>query len=87
MASRLLAATVLAALCAFPRPLAAEDAPLWPDEVEERLKELDKEILTVQRARFRGIFFGENAGDRAELEKRFRDVQRERRRLLRASGQ
>lgn len=77
-----------ALLFGFPGTSFPEE-PQWPSEQEERLKELDAEVLDVMRLRFVAMF-GKDGGDKEEaqrLSERLREIQKERFEMLRATGQ
>jgi hypothetical protein len=88
------AAVLLASLLqpAFAQPAFAASAPggaapaaYWPSEREARVKQIDVEILVLQRRRFVAVFARDH--DRVEhLDQRMKDLREERRRLLEASG-
>jgi hypothetical protein len=65
----------------------AEEIPLWPDEQEQRLKELSNDMRAAQRERFDALFFSKDKEEQKRLDKRVREVQKERSKLLRARGQ
>ena len=80
-------ATALMVALAVAIPAFAQSAPEWPSEQEERLKEFDGKILDLQRQRFRAVF-AENKDEEAikRINKQFRELQKERRKLLEATG-
>lgn len=58
----------------------------WPnDPTDEQLKKADNKLLELQRRRFKALF-GKDESEVKRLNKEFSELQRERRRLLRASG-
>jgi hypothetical protein len=64
----------------------ADEVPEWPSEQEQVLKSADKQLLDVQRARFRARFFGKDKEDAKKLDKQFKELQKERNSLLQAMG-
>ncbi|OFV86648.1 MAG: hypothetical protein A3J75_06090 [Acidobacteria bacterium RBG_16_68_9] len=69
-------------------PAFAQSVPYWGSEQEERLKEVDGQILDLQRQRFQAIFAKEPDQEAVKrLDKQFRELQKERRKLLEATGQ
>jgi hypothetical protein len=68
-------------LAAPPAPLFAQQAAYWPSEQEQRLKALDAELLSLQRERFQALFFKKDSDEAGRLDKRFKEVQKERRQL------
>ena len=80
----LLAAGMLLVLLS-PRIALAQDVPTWPSEQEQRLKEVDTQLLDVQRQRFAALF-GKDKESTKQLEQKFSELQKERRQLLRATG-
>ena len=82
-----LLAIVFATLCsgAGSAARAESDVPYWPSEQEERLKEVEKQSLDLQRKLF--VTHMNQDGDAVKrLSKEFQSVQRERVQLLRATG-
>lgn len=68
-------------------PAGGEDKPRYRDEMEKRLGSADSELLDLQAARFRANFAATKDEEEVErLEKEFRELQKERRDLLRATG-
>lgn len=85
MRSSALAAVLALSLAYVPKILAAE-IPEWPSEQEKALKQADKELLDVQRARFRAQFFSKDEEDAKRLDKQFKELQKNRNQLLQATG-
>jgi hypothetical protein len=83
---RFLVALCMASLT-WPALGAAQDATEWPSEQEEELKQLDQQLMQMQKQRFR-LLFQENKDEKAieRLNEQFRDVQKRRGELLRATG-
>jgi len=80
------AALVMALAPTAPASL-AQSTPQWPSEQEQRLREVDGQILDLQRQRFRAAF-AENPDEEAvkQINEQFRELQKERRKLLEATG-
>lgn len=82
---------LLVALCvvslAWPALCAAQHATQWPSEQEEKLKQIDRQVLDLQKQRFK-LLFQENKDEKAieRLNEQFREVQKKRAELLRATG-
>ena len=95
MDSRTLTRSILAAILATslgvfaaPPKVAADDVSYWPDdEDDQRLKELDNEVLRLQKARFQAIF-AENKDEKEveRLGKEFKKAQKARAEMLRKTG-
>ena len=80
-----LCVVALVALCGT--DALSADLPRYADEQEERLKEVDGEVLDAQIARFRAIFAKDKDEDEIErLDKKFKKLQKTRRELLRSTG-
>lgn len=63
------------------------DLPRYADEQEERLKEVDGEVIDAQIARFRAIFAKDKDEEEIKrLNKKFKKLQKTRRELLRSTG-
>lgn len=86
----ILAAVLAAPLFALtaPAPVTAEEVGYWPeDKDDERLKDLDNDVLRLQEARFRALFApNKDEKEVARLEKEFKAAQNTRRDLLRKTG-
>ena len=63
----------------------ADDAPYWPSEIEQRLDEVDSQVISMQR-KLRAARHGGDAKAVKELESAFKELQQERGQLLRATG-
>jgi 5-methylcytosine-specific restriction endonuclease McrBC GTP-binding regulatory subunit McrB len=65
----------------------AGDEPQYRDEMDERLGSADSRLLDLQMARFRALFGKKKDEEEIEkVDKEFRELQKERRELLRATG-
>ncbi len=82
---RLLLAGCVLLLSAVARAAPAGEVPAWPTEREQRLKDLDAQLLDVQRQRFAAVF-GTDKDAVKRWDKQFAELQNERRQLLRATG-
>jgi uncharacterized membrane protein (DUF106 family) len=65
--------------------VSANEVPEWPSEQETQLKQADKELLEVQRARFRARFSNDKEAAK-QLDKQFKELQKDRNELLQATG-
>jgi hypothetical protein len=65
--------------------VSADEVPEWPSEQEERLKQADKAVLDLQRARFRALF-GNDKEEAKRLDRQFKELQKDRNQLLQATG-
>jgi septal ring factor EnvC (AmiA/AmiB activator) len=65
--------------------LPQQGAPEWPSQQEERLEQLDAQLLAVQRQRFIAVF-GKDKEEAKRLDERFDEIQKERFEMLRATG-
>ena len=81
------AAVLLACLSqpAFAASTLGGDGPAWPSQQETKLKQLDAQILILQRQRFVAVFARDH--DQVEhLDEQMKELQEERQRLLDATG-
>jgi Spy/CpxP family protein refolding chaperone len=84
--TRVAALSIALSLCAASVPVvSADEAPKWPSEQEQQLKQADKQLLEVQRARFRALF-GNDKEEAKRLDRQFKELQKERNQLLQATG-
>ena len=67
-------------------PASGSEIPEWPHEQDQRLSELESELLDVQSKLFTARATNDEA-KRIELEKRKKELDREHVKLLRATGQ
>ncbi len=83
---RIIAALLWGALSLLALPVATvgQEVPYWPTAQEQRLKEVDAQVLDVQRQRFRALF-GQDHEAAERLDKQFKELQKERRALLRVT--
>ena len=73
-------------LIAPPRMGGEDSAPQWPSDQESRLEDLDSQVLETKRK----LFAAKQASDSAAVEKlskEYKEQQKERLELLRATGQ
>jgi hypothetical protein len=77
-------AALAAALCA-PALLAADEIPSWPHEQQARLREVEGQVLDVQRKLFAARQQRDDASV-ATLSEEFRKLQKERRELIRITA-
>ena len=80
------AACALFVVAALPGPLWSQTAPHWPSDQEKRLKEVDGQLLDLQRQRFQAIFFSKDKEAVKQLDARYKSMQKERRTLIEATG-
>lgn len=78
-------AAALLVTSALAASAAADDTPYWPSEIERRLNEVDAQVIDMQR-KLRAARHGGDNKAVEKLEGTFRNLQRERGQLLRASG-
>ena len=90
MSSRrlVLCSAVVAALLLStqPRTSGAADVPYWPSDCQKRLSEVDAEVLEKMRDLSAARLRNDDAAV-ASLSKQFKELQEERVKLLRATGQ
>jgi hypothetical protein len=65
--------------------VSADEIPEWPSEQEQKLKQVDKQVLELQRARFRA-HFGDDKKAAKRLDRQFKELQKDRNELLQATG-
>ena len=78
-----LAATALA--LAGPGRLAADEIPAWPHQQQARLRDVEEQVVGIQRKLFTARQQGDTAS-LAALNEEFRTLQQERRELIRATA-
>lgn len=88
MLARLISWGLLALVLAGPArlALAADDIPYWPSEQEERLRQVEHELLDVQRD-LAAARLNNDEKQAEELSKQYKEIQEERVKLMRATGQ
>jgi cob(I)alamin adenosyltransferase len=87
MISRLTVLSVLAVLLAGPGPaFAGSDIPYWPSEQQQRLREVEHDLLDVQRQLAAARLNNKDEKQVEKLSKRYSEIQDERVKLMRALG-
>lgn len=65
---------------------AADDIPYWPSEQQERLRQVEHNLLDVQRD-LAAARFNNDEKQVEKLSKQYKEIQDERVKLMRATGQ
>lgn len=88
MLARLMLWGALVFVLAGPARLAraADDIPYWPSEQEERLRQVEHDLLDVQRD-LAAARFNNDEKQVEKLSKQYKEIQDERVKLMRATGQ
>ena len=76
---------ILLVISALAGTAGADDAPYWPSEIEQRLDEVDSQMVEMQWKLRAARHSGDEKAAR-ELEGAFKELQQERGQLLRATG-